>query len=354
MFVFVRIVRRIRRERQLGVGLLLTILALSIVGNALAFYFFDRGLQPGLTIGDAFWYSVISITTIGYGDFSAESLGARIGTVVFIAIIGLTVFSSAIGIGVDWILEQQYKERTGMGNFSFNDHLLIINFPSEMRVRQIIQEFFQDPVHNNTEVVLLTDQIETNPLAMPNVSFVRGSPMEEDAYMRANAIHAKQAIILSTGYDDPHSDSHVASIVSILEHVNPEIRSVAEVLNENHSLLFKSAKNVSLVYTISMSNNLMVQEIQDPGVNMLTRAITSNLIEGTLSSTSVESDVTGSPLYKELAKKLLDHDVNLMGVIRGDNVHVQFDSLSLSRDDRVVYISMARHDWPTLKAFLEQ
>lgn len=335
-------------------GILLLILIMSIVGNAFVFFLFDRDIQPGLTIGDAFWYSVISITTIGYGDFSAVSLGARIGTILFIVLIGLTVFSSAIGIGVDWVLEQQYKERSGMGSHSVKEHLLIINFPNERRVRQIIDEYFRDPLHKNVEIVLLTDQIDTNPFTLDHVSFVRGSPMEEDSYVRANAAHAKQAIVLSTGYDDPHSDSHVASIVSILEHVNPEIRSVAEVLNENHALLFNGAKNVSLVFTIRMSTNLIVQEIQDPGVNLLTQAITSNLIEGTLASTLVESDLEGEAPYRDVAKKLLDHDVNLVGIVRGDKVHVQFDNISLSMDDRLVYISPSRHDWPTLKSFLEQ
>ncbi len=110
---------------------MLLILIMSIVGNAFVFFLFDRDIQPGLTIGDAFWYSVISITTIGYGDFSAVSLGARIGTIFFIVLIGLTVFSSAIGIGVDWVLEQQYKERSGMGSHSVKEHLLIINFQSK-------------------------------------------------------------------------------------------------------------------------------------------------------------------------------------------------------------------------------
>ena len=341
-----------RRRRSLGISLLLFILVGSIVGNALTFFFFDRAAKPDLTVGSAFWYSIISIATIGYGDLSSTSLGARVGTAFFIVFVGLAAFTSAIGLAIDWLLEFRDKERSGMGSPGAKNHLLIINFPDERRVRQIIEEYLQEPSHRKDEIVIVTDQIESLPFTQPGVSFVRGSPLEEETYHRANVRDARQALVLSTAYDDPNTDSVAASIVSILEHLNPEIKSVAECLNTDHALLFRGARNVSLVYTFRMSNNLIVQEAHDPGVNMLTQAITSNQIEGTLVSTRVEGGVEQSLPYIEVAKQLLDHEVNLVGVIRGETVHVRFDNLDLAENDRLVYISSTRHDWQAIRLLL--
>ena len=239
-----------------------------------------------------------------------------------------------------------------MGTPGAKNHMLIVNFTNERRVRQIIDEYLRDPRHRNDEIVIVTDQIDSLPFTHPNVSFVRGSPLAEETYHRANVRDARQAMILITGYDDPHSDSVVASIVSILQHLNPELRSIAEVLNADHSLLFRGAENVSLVYTFRVSNYLMAHSAGDPGVVMLTQEIISNEIEGTLVSTRVEGGVEQSLPYIDVAKRLLDHEVNLVGLIRGENVHVRFENLDLTENDRLFYISSSPHDWQAIRLFL--
>ena len=350
-----RLIRQVRRRRGLGISLLVGVLAFSVLGNTVTFYLFDRAARPNepeLTIWDSFWYSVVSITTIGYGDLSAVTLGARIGTALFIVVIGLAAFTTAIGLAVDWVVDLRQKERTGMGSRDIRDHLMIVNFPSLARVRQIIDEYTRDNHHGHREIVVVTDQIEELPFSVPNVSFVRGSPLEEDTFDRANVKHASQAIVLSTSYEDPRSDSLVASVSFLIEHMNPQVGIVAECLDPRHSVLFNVSDCVSLVYTLQVANNLLVQEAQDPGVVLVAHAITSNEIDQTLASTRVEAYAGATLPYIDVAKRLLDHGVNLVGVVRDSKVIVAFQDLSLAQNDSLVYVSSARRDWPALSAML--
>lgn len=338
----------------MGAAFLLGVLVFAIAGNTVSFYLFDRTAQPDLSFWDSMWYSIISITTIGYGDFSASTLGSRIGTAVFIIVIGLAAFTTAVGMLIDWIGELREKERTGMGRAGVRDHLIIVNFPNESRVRQIIEEFTRDLQYRDHEIAVVTDQVETLPFALPNVSFVRGSVLEEETFERANVARASQAIVLSPSYDDPRSDSLVASIAFVIEHMNASMTVIAECLDPKHAVLFDVSKRVSLVYTTQVANNLLVQEAQDPGVNMLTQVITSNVteIEETLASTTLEKTPTESLSYTEVAKRLLDHGVNLVGVVRGGAINVGFEGLTLAEKDSLVYISKTRHSSDSLRSLL--
>ena len=348
-----RLLRQVRRRKELGIALLLAVIATSVVGNTLTFYLFEGAEVPGVTLWDGLWYSVVSITTIGYGDISPESVGARIGATFFIMLIGLATFTTAVGIAVDWAADLRHKERKGMGKANVRGHLVIVNFPSEARVRQIIREYKSDSHHKGSDIVVITDQIDEMPFAGGEVSFIRGWPLDEDTYDRANLRYARQAMILSPSHSDPRSDSLVASIAFVIHKLNPNVKVVAECIDARHSALFNVSKNLSLVFTLEVVNNLLVQEAQDPGVTRLAMAITSNQIQGTLSSTDVESAPPDLG-YTAAAKTLLDNNINLVGVIRGDSIRMDFDHIQVSDGDQLIYISESRVRPDVMAALLDQ
>ena len=67
VLLLVRLCRRIRAHRAMGIGFVFGMLLVSILGNAVCFYACD-GSELGIGMGDALWYSTISITTIAHSS----------------------------------------------------------------------------------------------------------------------------------------------------------------------------------------------------------------------------------------------------------------------------------------------
>ncbi len=350
----VRIVRRIRARRYVGPLLVVSVLAFAIVGNAVCFYFFE---QPGrmaetppapLSAEDAIWYSIISITTIGYGDFFATTTGARISTVFFIVIVGLGAFSMIVGMTIDALTGIVERRRRGMANIVAHDHIIIVNAPTADRLGQLIGELKADPNHESTDIVVISDRIDELPFQDAHVLFVRGSVLARDTYERACVDAANQAIVLATSYEDPGSDAVVASAVAVIDSIKPDIHIVAECINPSHRPLFDSVHCDSIVFSMGITGNLLAQEAQDPGIAQLIEVITSNSRGTTLFSTDVSEENAGD--YTEMARQLLTRDINVLCVNRGQESLTSWQDCQPQSGDRLIYAAGKRHSWPELQS----
>ncbi len=340
-------VQKIRRKPGAGFGVVFLALLVSLIGNATCYYYFDGAVNPDLTVTDALWYSVVSISTVGYGDFYAVTPGARVGAIVFIMLLGLSSFSAFLGLLVERMLQLNFKELHGMAKIHCNGHILIINFPDPSRVYQIIEEIKRDSDFQNKDVVVVTDVVDTLPFDRSDVFFVSGSPLQADVLERAGVGRASMAMVLA----DPRnssSDGVVAAIINLIEHLHPQVKTVAECLDPSHEILFRSTQCDSIIYTNQILNNLLVQEVQDVGVGAVLSDLTANGSETALYSCSVEEACGRS--YTDLAKTLIDQGMQLISVTREGQHLLDLNGLTPQVSDLVVYIGRERLSWPEVSS----
>ncbi len=336
---------RSRERPSAALGLLMALVTVCVLANTLIFWGCEGGGEDGPGFGDALWYSVISITTIGYGDYSASSLWSRLATVLFIVVVGLGTFSVIIGLVFDRMAAYFERGKKGMNQIMFKDHILVINFPDRVRVARLIEELREDTFYARRDIVIVTDDIDELPFVYEHVYFVRGSPLEVATLHQANLLQAATALVLATGRPES-SDAMVAAQVLLIESLKPEIYTVAECMRSNHRHLFAINHCDSIVCSNQVGDNLLVQELQDRGISRTIEVVTSNRLGTTVYSAAVTDGRDAS--YQELAKGLLDRDANLLSVNRDDEVFTTFRDLWAAAGDRVVYVSQRRYTWDEL------
>jgi voltage-gated potassium channel len=79
------------------------------------------------TLNDGFWYSVVTLTTVGYGDFYPVSpIGKIIGLVVILSSLGVLGF--LIGNFTNIIRNRMEKKKRGLFGTEFSNHFVVIGW----------------------------------------------------------------------------------------------------------------------------------------------------------------------------------------------------------------------------------
>lgn len=90
-------------------------------------------LDPSLTtLGDAFWFGFMLVTTIGFGDFTVISMPARI-IAAMLAVYGIMIIAFICGVGSTYLLESLRSKR----NESVSDMLWHLEHLDKLSDEQI-------------------------------------------------------------------------------------------------------------------------------------------------------------------------------------------------------------------------
>lgn len=107
LFLF-QLARRMTRSPD---AQMLGSLSLATVGVGAVFYRF----QEGLSWLDAVYFTVITLTTVGYGDFSPQTPGGKIFTIFYI-LVGLGIIAGLIGVVAELSVETARDKRAPDGD----------------------------------------------------------------------------------------------------------------------------------------------------------------------------------------------------------------------------------------------
>ncbi|PIQ25059.1 hypothetical protein COW36_07500 [bacterium (Candidatus Blackallbacteria) CG17_big_fil_post_rev_8_21_14_2_50_48_46] len=245
-------------------GLMVAILLYGTTG----YLYFELPANPDLNWFDAFWYTLVTMTTVGYGDFFPKSLGGRFLVGGPIMIFGIGLLGYALSLIAAALITSKTKEIKGMSTFKFKEHLIVFNYAGLAKIIRVLDELAIDPSVGEMPVILVDEFLDELPeeLQRKGVHYIKGNPTRDQTLSRANIDFAKHAIVLTRNSNDPASDHLNVSIALAVEGRNRAVNSVVECIDPSFEELLRKAGSDRIVCSSRFDAHFLSQELLNPGI----------------------------------------------------------------------------------------
>ncbi|GAB4332560.1 MAG: hypothetical protein Kow0037_10200 [Calditrichia bacterium] len=313
--------------------LLAVILAIVLFSTVSMVYF-----EPNITWLNAFWWSIVTLTTVGYGDIAPVTIGGRIvGVLVMFLGIGLLgMFTATVA---SFFVERKLKEDRGMGDFQLKDHIIIVEW--NFRAAEILKEFRGDRRLRDKPVALIAN-LEQKPVDDPLLYFIQGD-VNEETLERANIRQAKTVVILGDDRLDPTSrDARVVLSALTVETIRPEVYTIAELVDGKNRPHCERARVDEIIIGSEFSSRLISRATLDHGISRVLSELLSSRVGNELCKSPVPPEWVGMSFLEAFQQAKENHNSILLAVQHGPEGEVVANpeaNLRLQKEDYVIYIS---------------
>jgi voltage-gated potassium channel len=310
--------RRFRPDGHAEILKVVLLFSALIVLGAVGYKFFEGPVQPELSWDDAIWWSIVTMTTVGYGDYFPTTFYGRYLVAIPVMFFGIGILGYLLSVMATTLIESRSKELKGMTDLHVESHVLLANFPNEGRNMEIVRELREDSKTKDLAIVLVDDHLDELPpeLGKLGVRFVKGNPSRESVLRRACVDTARYAIVLASEVDAVRADDHTLAALLTIESINPNIFTVAECLDPERVALMRRSGCDSVVCVAGLASSFLVQEICDPGMQAVVNELMSNRFGQQVYIVPVEQMRNWH--FSELQAHLSQQGCLVLGVQRGD------------------------------------
>lgn len=274
-----------------------------------------RSLETGaITEGETpFWWAIVTMTTVGYGDYAPSTSEGRIFAVlVMFAGISLTAMFTAIISSI--FVAKRIREDKGLEKVNLKDHIILCGW--NRNADKIIDSIQYLSEGRRKDLVLINDLDEESVARLKtryrdiHLHFVAGDYTNEQILHRASLEDADTIIIIPSDVDATIQNPDEKTILAALtiKGLEPNKRLIAYLYSRDNLTHIKRANADEVVISDDFGAYMLASHVVDPGIPQTLNRLLDNVSENRFKRVDIPSEFVGQSF-----DKLFDHFRNKNG-----------------------------------------
>jgi voltage-gated potassium channel len=311
-FLFFKKFRKYSRNHVMKASLLTIGI---IIYSVLSEFFIENAIaSSGIhSLFTSLWWTVQTITTVGYGDTPVYGILGRTNGMV-IMVIGIGSLGYLMAGLTSMLIDIRLSSKLGERMAAEKKHIILCNYNES--TKKVLERIKYDGIDI---VILNQNEVKGD----SEYTYIKGNFLNENDLVRAGIKKASSVIIFSKSEDKEQMAMDAESILSamIIRKLNPGIRIIGEILSPDsreHASNFMD----DVIIKGDVSSMLIYSSIMIPGI--------PEFINDLLTSDSIAEDdidkkyINGT--YKEFVNSMEKENKIVLGFRKNDKIYLRINS----------------------------
>ena len=262
----------------------ISLLGVATLVGGFSIFLVERGHNSSIqTLSDGFWWALVTLTTVGYGDISPVTmLGRAVGVVLMLAgMFTLAVFAGIVGHALLNVVLSIREEQFRMS--AYINHIVVCGY--DPGARMLLDEVLKELEGDDREVLIFANSPRPQDVP-PRFMWIQGDPTKESELDKIRLTHASAGIIVGSRTVTPQQADAITiltafTIRSFLKG-RPETQKrhaplylVAEVLDAENVEHAKAAGADEVIETTRLGFSLLAHAVSMPGTASVVSQVAS-------------------------------------------------------------------------------
>ncbi|MBU3916594.1 NAD-binding protein [bacterium] len=291
-----------------------------LITGAIVMLIFESS-ESGSGISNLFqslWFSMVTVTTVGYGDISPISKLGKIAA-VFIMLIGIVYTGVLTGNITSWLVERNRKKLLGLVPIQKKEGLFLI-LGWKQGMGDLLRDILKLHKRASDYLVLVNNadpqavnELRQDPL-LKDLSYFSGDYTNREVLQNACAHLAEKVLVVAdekSGKTPEEIDFEAVLATIAMKRVNPKAYSIVEIIQPNFNQYFQHVDVEEIILTRFSARALVCNIALMSGLNNVFKKMFS-LDFGILKIMLVDNKTIGKT-YGEIRRSITDRFV--IGVI---------------------------------------